>query len=113
MEKIRPFPKVGLFDLLTALLDSWTIWNQAAGSEAQGRVWRAEYLRLTYGCGAYVPYEELVAAAAQYVGLQAGAVQRLEQLWPELPVWSGVQQVLDAIEGRAQLGIVTNCSTRL
>jgi 2-haloalkanoic acid dehalogenase type II len=113
MEKDRSFPKVVLFDLLTAVLDSWTVWNKAAGSEAQGRVWRAEYLRLTYGCGAYVPYEELVATAAKRVGLEAGVVQKLEQLWPELPVWSGVQQALDAIEGRTRLGIVTNCSKRL
>src|SRR5437762_13055812 len=87
MENSRAFPKAVLFDLLTALLDSWTIWNAAAGSEAQGRAWRAEYLRLTYGCGAYVPYEDLVAAAADRVGLEAAAVQKLEQLWPELPVW--------------------------
>ena len=113
MEKSCSFPKVVLFDLLTALLDSWTVWNRAAGSEAQGRVWRAEYLRLTYGCGAYAPYEELVAAAARHVGLEAGTVQKLEHLWPELPVWSGVQEALDAIEGRTQLGIVTNCSKRL
>lgn len=110
---MNPFPKVVLFDLLTALLDSWTAWNTAAGSEAEGRLWRAEYLRLTYGCGAYVPYEELVAAAARHVGLEAGVVRKLEQLWPELPVWSGVQEALDAIDGRARLGVVTNCSTRL
>ena len=54
------FPKAMLFDLLTALIDSWTLWNSVAGSEASGRRWRAEYLRLTYGCGAYVPYETLV-----------------------------------------------------
>src|ERR1700752_3914933 len=109
MEKTRPLPKVILFDLLTALLDSWTVWKEAAGSEAQGRIWRAEYLRLTYGCGAYVPYEELVVAAAERVGLEAGVARKLEQLWPELPVWSGVQAALDAIEGRARLCIVTNC----
>ena len=54
-----------LFDLLTALLDSWTVWNSVAGSEAAGGMWRAEYLRLTYGCGAYVPYEQLVRTAAR------------------------------------------------
>jgi 2-haloacid dehalogenase len=41
-----------LFDLLTGLLDSWTLWNRTAGSEKLGRLWRAEYLKLTYGCGA-------------------------------------------------------------
>jgi 2-haloacid dehalogenase len=49
------FPRAVLFDLLTALLDSWTLWNAVAGSETGGVVWRGEYLRLTYGCGAYVP----------------------------------------------------------
>src|ERR1700752_2688663 len=43
------FPRAVLFDLLTALLDSWTTWNAAAGSEPRGRAWRAEYLRMTYG----------------------------------------------------------------
>jgi hypothetical protein len=37
-----------LFDLLTALLDSWSLWNAVAGSEDAGRRWRAEYLRITY-----------------------------------------------------------------
>ena len=59
------WPRAVLFDLLTALLDSWTVWNAAAGSEAAGRDWRAEYLRLTYGCGAYQPYEDLVRTAAR------------------------------------------------
>jgi hypothetical protein len=53
-----------LFDLLTALLDSWTLWDRVAGSVEAGRKWRAAYLRLTYGCGAYRPYETLVREAA-------------------------------------------------
>src|SRR5438105_1488323 len=53
------------------------------------------------------------AAAARQVGLEPGVVQKLEALWPELPVWSGAQAALDAIAGRARLGIVTNCSRRL
>ena len=67
------YPRVVLFDLLTALLDSWTVWNRAAGSESAGRAWRAEYLRITYGCGAYRPYEQLVEEAAAAVGLPASA----------------------------------------
>jgi len=59
------FPRAVLFDLLTALLDSWSLWDAVAGSQEAGRAWRAEYLRLTYGCGAYVPYEHLVRAAAR------------------------------------------------
>ena len=109
----KELPKAVLFDLLTALLDSWTVWNAAAGSEASGRAWRAEYLRLTYGCGAYEPYEELVAAAADRVGLKPDVVAALEARWLDLPVWSGAQQALDAIAGRTKLAVVTNCSRRL
>ncbi len=106
-------PKAVLFDLLTALLDSWTLWNSVAGSEARGRAWRADYLRRTYGCGAYVPYEQLVREAAAATGLPESAAERLEAGWAELPVWSGAQQALDALAGRTQLAVVTNCSRRL
>jgi 2-haloalkanoic acid dehalogenase type II len=107
------FPRAVLFDLLTALLDSWTVWNAAAGSEAQGRAWRAEYLRLTYGCGAYVPYEDLVRRATRATGLPDSAADVLERSWPELPAWSGAQAALDALAGRTRLAVVTNCSARL
>jgi len=36
-----------LFDLLTALVDSWSLWNDVSGGEADGRRWRAAYLRRT------------------------------------------------------------------
>ena len=74
------FPQAVLFDLLTALLDSWTVWNAAAGSEPQGAR-GVEYLRRTYGCGAYLPYEQLVAEAAEAVGLPASAPAALEANW--------------------------------
>jgi 2-haloacid dehalogenase len=107
------FPRAVLFDLLTALLDSWTLWNTVAGSEASGRAWRAEYLRLTYGCGAYVPYEQLVRDAADAAGLPRQAADRLEARWCELAPWNDVQPTLDALEGRTRLAVVTNCSKRL
>jgi len=40
-----------VFDLLTALLDSWTLWNSVAGSAEDGMRWRRRYLEITYGCG--------------------------------------------------------------
>jgi 2-haloalkanoic acid dehalogenase type II len=110
------YPKAVLFDLLTALLDSWTSWNRAAGSEPAGRAWRAAYLRLTYGCGQYVPYEQLVREAAVQVGLPASAALALETDWLELAPWLGALdalQALQALEPRCKLAIVTNCSTRL
>jgi 2-haloacid dehalogenase len=102
-----------LFDLLTALLDSWSLWNTAANSEADGRRWRAEYLRLTYTCGAYRPYETLVREAATASGLTAAAADRLEAQWDELAPWSGAQEALDRLAGRVKLAVVTNCSQAL
>lgn len=102
-----------LFDLLTALLDSWSVWDRAAGSEQAGRAWRAEYLRLTYGCGAYQPYEELVAQAAQNVGLTADLAQQLEQNWLDLQPWPDAAATLVRLRQDYRLGVVTNCSARL
>jgi len=109
----QPFPRAVLFDLLTALLDSWTLWNAVAGSEEKGRAWRAEYLRLTYGCGAYEPYERLVRDAARIAGLDASIPDALEARWLELAPWSGAQAALDALQGKTKLAVVTNCSVRL
>lgn len=106
-------PKAVLFDLLTALVDSWTLWNSVAGSEAKGRAWRAEYLRLTYGCGSYVAYEQLVRDAAVATGLPGSMADALEARWLELPPWSGAQATLDRLQGRTKLAVVTNCSIRL
>src|SRR5262245_3041507 len=106
----KTFPRAVLFDLLTALLDSWTLWDDVAGGEEKGRAWRADYLRLTYGADAYVPYETLVRTAARNVGLPDSVPQSLESRWLELKPWSGVQDALDALRGRTKLAVVTNCS---
>jgi 2-haloacid dehalogenase len=107
------WPQAVLFDLLTALLDSWTLWNESAGSEAAGRNWRAEYLRLTYGCGAYVPYEDLVRQAASNIGLGANAPAALEGNWQSVRPWEGAMEALQALRARCKLAVVTNCSSRL
>ena len=60
-----------VFDLLTALLNSWALWNRIAESEERGREWRAAYLRRTYLAGRSRPYETLVAEAATEVGLSS------------------------------------------
>lgn len=107
------YPKAVLFDLLTALLDSWTLWNRAAGSEQAGRAWRAEYLRLTYGCGHYVAYESLVQQSAVRTGLPESAARALEANWLQLAPWSGAVEALRQLQPHCKLAIVTNCSTRL
>lgn len=103
-----------LFDLLTALLDSWSLWNVIAGDAESGRRWRAEYLRITYQTGAYRSYEDLVAEAAEAVGLRRGLAAELGGRYSELQPWPGTQETLRAIAAAdVPLGIVTNCSERL
>lgn len=102
-----------LFDLLTGLLDSWSLWDAVAGGEAAGRAWRREYLALTYATGSYRPYETLVAEAAQRQGLPFGIAQELVARWDELLPWPEVPDTLRAIEGLAITGVVTNCSEEL
>jgi hypothetical protein len=36
------------FDLLTALVDSWTLWANVAGSDELGRLWRTTSLRTSH-----------------------------------------------------------------
>ncbi len=102
-----------LFDLLTALIDSWSLWNRVAGGEEPGRKWRAEYLRLTYGCGSYAPYEELVEQAALATGLSASHAARLDTEWDDLQPWDDAVALLGDLKPRYRLGVVTNCSESL
>jgi 2-haloacid dehalogenase len=103
-----------LFDLLTALLDSWTLWDDVAGGEQSGRRWRTEYLRLTYGTGAYRPYEALVAEAAAAVGLDRRVADTLAARYAELQPWPGVTAALGRLTtAGVPLGAATNCSETL
>ncbi len=102
-----------VFDLLTALIDSWSLWNAVAGSADDGLRWRKEYLKLTYGAGPYRPYEAIVAEAAAAAGLPPSRAVALAGRWDELAPWPEVRQVFDAIAGRAKLAVVTNCSVAL
>jgi 2-haloacid dehalogenase len=107
-------PRAVIFDLLTALLDSWSVWNAAAGSEADGHRWRTRYLELTYGCGAYQPYEALVAQAAQDVGLSPAVPAALKERWSTLQPWPEAPGILRKLKARGfLLGIATNCSVIL
>jgi 2-haloacid dehalogenase len=109
----RPRYDAVLFDLLTGLLDSWTLWNGIAGNEADGRRWRAAYLRNTYGTGAYRPYELVVAEAAEEVGLPRGLAERLAASYGEIKPWPEAHAVLSALHEHVSLAVVTNCSEHL
>jgi len=100
-----------LFDLLTALLDSWTLWNRAAGSDEAGLRWRKRYLDLTYGQGTYRTYEALVREAARDAGLPEEAPARLLNRWDELEPWPDAGELLERLP--VPFGVVTNCSDTL
>lgn len=102
-----------VFDLLTALLDSWSLWNAVAGSDAAGLAWRRQYLALTYREGAYRPYESLVRRAAEQSGTPADCAERLIARWLELTPWPEAPEVLRTLAERVPLGIATNCSQQL
>ena len=101
------------FDLLTALVDSWTLWNNVAGSPEAGMRWRMRYLEVTYSCGAYQPYETLVREAAVSVGLPASLADDLTARWDELQPWLEAPGILTELAQHVPLGVATNCSVSL
>jgi 2-haloalkanoic acid dehalogenase type II len=102
------------FDLLSALLDSWTVWDGVAevmGAKQLGRPWRRRYLERTAAAGRYVPYLDIVSAAATDVGLPRESASMLEARWDSLPPWPDVMPGLAAVT--VPKGVVTNCSEAL
>lgn len=112
-------PEAIVFDLLTALLNSWASWDRATptGTTEEGRRWRARYLDLTFGAGAYTPstsYETLIRRAATDVGLPQSSPDALLQGWAQLEPWPEVPRVLETLQSKGyKIGVVTNCSNVL
>ncbi len=103
-----------VFDLLTALVDSWTLWNSVAGSAERGLVWRRKYLELTYGQGRYRDYVAIARDAAVAVGMSADYGTALERRWDALQPWPEAGEALSALAVRGvALGVATNCSIEL
>ncbi len=100
------------FDLLTALIDSWSLWIAVAGAPALGRAWRMASLRRVTGAGTYRPYEDILREATAEVGLPPARAEALLDSWGELQPWPEAPGVLRALAGR-RLAVVTNCSQRL
>src|SRR3954452_23987628 len=90
-----------VFDLLTALIDSWSLWNAVAGSAGAGMRWRRRYLELNYQAGAYSPYEELVARAAVECTMRADLALELARRLNELRPWPETHAVLAELARRA------------
>lgn len=109
-------PKAIVFDLLTALINSWDLWDAStpSGTPAEGRLWRDRYLQITFSAGAYVPYENLVKQSADEVGLPPSSPEALLRGWETLQPWPEVGEVLRALRAKGyKLAVVTNCSTLL
>jgi 2-haloalkanoic acid dehalogenase type II len=102
-----------VFDLLTALIDSWTLWNAIAGSPEDGLRWRRRYLALTYQQGTYRPYEAIVRDAAEQSGVGAHCADALVRRWDALPPWPETVEVVGALARRLPLGVATNCAIAL
>lgn len=100
------------FDLLTALVDSWTLWANVAGSDDLGRLWRTTSLRIVTSAGVYQPYEEMVRRAAVELGLAPARADDLIARWGEIKPWPETPEILRRL-GQRRLAIVTNCSQRL
>jgi 2-haloacid dehalogenase len=108
-----PRYEAALFDLLTALLDSWSLFNAVAGGEESGLQWRKAYLRHAYATGAYVDYAQIARDSARDVGLPEALADELVRRWDELSPWPEAREVLAELGMRVRLGIVTNCSEAL
>ncbi|KAE8350317.1 HAD-like domain-containing protein [Aspergillus coremiiformis] len=108
-------PRAIVFDLLTALLDSWGLWAKAADNDRKASYqWRTRYLELTFSCGAYRPYDDLVYESARDVGLPDSVPQALINKWDQMRPWPETRDVLRQLKEKGyRLGVVSNCSHEL
>ncbi len=102
-----------LFDLLTALLNSWSLWSKVAGSDRAGFNWRNRYLKLTYQAGAYRSYEGIIREAGKDVGMPYERANELIQRWGEVEPWPETIGVLRELIGKVPVAVVTNSSIAL
>jgi 2-haloacid dehalogenase len=99
------------FDLLTALLNTWALWSDVAGSDAAGTRWHAASQELLRG-RVYTPFPDIVRVAASAAGLARERAEELLSRWGEFEPWPDVPAALNRLEGRTTF-IVTNCSKEL
>ena len=100
------------FDLLTALLDTWSLWSEIAGGRDLGMRWHAASQELLRG-KRYRPFEEIVREAATQVGLDAKHSAELLRRWGrDFEPWPDVPPILERLDGTRRF-IVTNCSRKL
>jgi 2-haloacid dehalogenase len=90
-----------VFDLLTALLDSWSLWERCGAD----RETRMRYLHTTAAIEGYRPYAEVLA--------EVGAAAVLER-WDEVEPWPEAAAALTELRSCGiALAVATNCSAEL
>ena len=99
------------FDLLTALLDTWSTWKAVAGDDALGMRWHAASQAMLRG-RAYRPFEDVVRDSAREVGVSAERAEEMLRRWGDFAPWPDTPGVLAKLNGRRRF-IVTNCSDAL
>lgn len=99
------------FDLLTALLDSWSLFADVAGGRELGMRWHAASQSLLRG-KPYRPFEEIVRDAANAVGIGPAKADELLRRWGDSAPWPDVPGILPRLGAYTRF-IVTNCSERL
>jgi 2-haloalkanoic acid dehalogenase type II len=99
------------FDLLTALLDTWSLFADVAGGRELGMRWHAASQSLLRG-KTYRPFDDIVRDAAGEVGIERAKGDELLRRWGESNPWPDVPGVLPRLAGYTRF-IVTNCSERL
>ena len=112
MSETPPYDGV-LFDLFSALLDSQPAYEAVAGGPSLGSRWRAEHSRLAYSAGDYRPHDDLVAEAAERVGLPRARAAALVARLGALSPWPEASAVLARLRTTVNIGVVTNCSEEL
>jgi len=99
------------FDLLTALLDTWSLFADVARGRELGMRWHAASQSLLRG-RPYRPFEDIVRDAADSVGIERPQADELLSRWGESAPWPDVPGVLSRLSAYTRF-IVTNCSERL
>jgi len=110
LEERSDYDAIG-FDLLTALLDTWSTWSAVAGGRDVGMRWHAASQAMLRG-REYRPFEDIVRDSAREVGVSESQADELLRRWGDFEPWPDTTEVLASLGERTTF-IVTNCSQRL
>lgn len=110
MRITRSYDAIG-FDLLTALLDTWSLWSDVAGGRGPGMRWHAASQAMLRG-QPYRPFEDIVRDSAREAGASEAQAAEMLRRWGEFDPWPDTPGVLEQLSGYRRF-IVTNCSRRL